>query len=71
MIFKRNKKTLSDIDEVYKNMISDLSKNQRIEYCERYIERINYELKISKTTDENKRLKSFLDIAYNEIKNLK
>lgn len=58
-IFKRNKKdrskSLSDLDNLYKNTIVCFSKDERVKYCQRLINRLNYELQNDVSINKKRR----------------
>jgi hypothetical protein len=64
---KTNCPPLSELDGIYKRAISNLPPDTRREYCERVINRVQFEMGQAKCRDEIKRLKQLKRAAKLEM----
>lgn len=70
--FKPNSRSvcLSEMDCLYKDIISDLAMDTRTTYCQRLIDRTKYDLENTREKEKRKALGQILMAAEQEIHNL-
>jgi hypothetical protein len=67
---KRQANNLSEMDELYHNVMSNLSEDVRLDYCRRLIERTKYEIKHEKVNESKQLLEKLIQAAETEIKKI-
>lgn len=71
LFYKRPKKPLTCIDNLYNTIISKLPTENKIKYCESLIYRTTEDLSNSKSAAQKKNLTMLLNAAKSELKKLK
>jgi hypothetical protein len=67
----KSKKTfLSEVDELYEEIISELCLQQQIEYCQRTIKRSIFDLNNTNEKEKKKNIQRIIEASKNELRRL-
>ncbi|WP_299671928.1 hypothetical protein [uncultured Polaribacter sp.] len=71
LVWLKSNRTLKELDHFYKDIVCQLSKEERKVYCENLIGRLQEDLKVATTKVELNKIKKYIDATKKELKVLK